>query len=92
MEWRGRVATARPGLAPHQQRDRGAGGQLAHPQVRRRYGKSDVVAAIAAGRAVRSGEATGTRKTHDGPVEALRALKSLTPAIHTAVMLITLLA
>jgi transposase len=46
-------------------------------QVRRRYGKSDVVDAIAAGRAVLSGEATGTPKTHDGPVEALRALKSL---------------
>ena len=46
-------------------------------QVRRRYGKSDVVDAIAAGRAVLSGEATGTPKTHDSPVEALRALKSL---------------
>ena len=46
-------------------------------QVRRRYGKSDVVDAIAAGRAVLSGEANGTPKTHDGPVEALRALKSL---------------
>lgn len=46
-------------------------------QVRRRYGKSDVVDAIAAGRAVLSGEATGRPKTHDGPVEALRALKSL---------------
>ncbi len=46
-------------------------------QVRRRYGKSDVVDAIAAGQAVLSGEATGTPKTHDGPVEALRALKSL---------------
>lgn len=46
-------------------------------QVRRRYGKSDVVDAIAAGRAVLSGEATGTPKTHDGPIEALRALKSL---------------
>ena len=46
-------------------------------QVRRRYGKSDVVDAIAAARAVLSGEATATPKTHDGPVEALRALKSL---------------
>jgi transposase len=46
-------------------------------QVRRRYGKSDVVDAIAAGRAVLSGEATATPKTHDGPVEALRSLKSL---------------
>ena len=50
---------------------------LPNRQVRRRYGKSDVVDAIAAGRAVLSGEATGTPKTHDGPVEALRALKSL---------------
>ncbi len=46
-------------------------------QVRRRYGKTDVVDAIAAGRAVMSGEATATPKTHDGAVEALRALKSL---------------
>ena len=46
-------------------------------QVRRRYGKSDVVDAIAAARAVLSGEATGTPKTHDGPVEALRALKAV---------------
>ena len=46
-------------------------------QVRRRYGKTDVVDAIAAARAVLSGEATTTPKTHDGPVEALRALKSL---------------
>lgn len=46
-------------------------------QVRRRYGKSDVVDAIAAARAVLSGEATGIPKTHDGPVEALRALKAI---------------
>jgi len=46
-------------------------------QVRRCYGKSDVVDAIAAGRAVLTPEATATPKTHDGPVEALRALKSL---------------
>ena len=46
-------------------------------QVRRRYGKSDVVDAIAAARAIMSGEATGTPKTHGGPAEALRALKSL---------------
>ena len=44
-------------------------------QVRRRHGKSDVVDALAAGRAVLSGEATATPKTHDGPVEALRALQ-----------------
>jgi transposase len=44
-------------------------------QVRRRYGKSDIVDAIAAARAVLSAEASATPKTHDGPVEALRALK-----------------
>ena len=44
-------------------------------QVRRQHGKTDVVDAIAAGRAVLSGQATATPKTGDGPVEALRALK-----------------
>jgi transposase len=46
-------------------------------QVRRRYGKTDVVDAIAAARAVLSGEASATPKSHDGPVEALRMLKTL---------------
>ncbi len=46
-------------------------------QVRRRHGKSDVIDAIAAARAVLSGEANSTPKTHDGPVEALRTLKLL---------------
>ena len=46
-------------------------------QVRRRHGKTDVVDAIAAARAVLSGEANATPKTHDGPVEALRTLKAL---------------
>ena len=51
--------------------------EVARPnrQVRRRHGKSDIVDAIAAARAVLSGEATATPKTHDGPVEAVRALK-----------------
>lgn len=44
-------------------------------QVRRRNGKTDVVDAIAAARAVLSGEASGRPKSHDGAVEALRALK-----------------
>lgn len=44
-------------------------------QVRRRHGKTDVVDAIAAARAVLSGEASAAPKTHDGPVEALRTLK-----------------
>lgn len=46
-------------------------------QVRRRQGKSDVIDAIAAARAVLSGEATATPKSHDGAVEALRTLKVL---------------
>ena len=46
-------------------------------QVRRRHGKTDIVDAIAAARAVLSGEANATPKTHDGPVEALRTLKVL---------------
>jgi len=46
-------------------------------QVRRRYGKTDVVDAIAAARVVQSGEATGKPKSHDGPVEALRVLKAV---------------
>ena len=44
-------------------------------QVRRRHGKSDTVDAIAAARAVISGQATAIPKTHDGSVEALRALQ-----------------
>lgn len=44
-------------------------------QVRRRHGKTDVIDAIAAARAVLSGQATATAKAHDGPVEALRLLK-----------------
>lgn len=47
----------------------------ANRTVRRRHGKTDVVDAIAAARAVQSGEASATPKIHDGPVEALRALK-----------------
>jgi len=46
-------------------------------QVRRRHGKTDVVDAIAAARAVMSGEATAMPKTHDGSVEGLRILKVL---------------
>ena len=44
-------------------------------QVRRRHGKTDVVDAIAAARAVQSGDASAIPKSHDGPVEALRVLK-----------------
>jgi transposase len=44
-------------------------------QVRRQHGKTDVIDAIAAARAVLSGQATATAKAHDGPVEALRLLK-----------------
>jgi transposase len=51
--------------------------EVARPnrQVRRRHGKTDVIDAIAAARAVQAGEARATPKSHDGPVEALRALK-----------------
>ncbi len=53
--------------------------EVARPnrQLRRRYGKTDVIDAIAAARAVQSGEAAGKPKSHDGPVEALRALKAV---------------
>jgi transposase len=53
--------------------------EVARPnrQVRRRFGKTDVVDAIAAARAVLSGEASGVPKSHDGPVEALRTLKAV---------------
>jgi len=44
-------------------------------QVRRRHGKTDVIDAIAAARAVLSGEASATPKAHNGPVEALRLLR-----------------
>jgi transposase len=44
-------------------------------QVRRLNGKSDPADAIAAARAVLSGEATAVPKTGDGPVEAIRALR-----------------
>jgi transposase len=44
-------------------------------QVRRRHGKSDVVDAVAAARAVIAGDATAVPTSHDGPVEALRTLK-----------------
>lgn len=53
--------------------------EVARPnrQTRRRYGKTDVIDAIAAARVVQSGEATGRPKSHDGPVEALRVLKAV---------------
>jgi transposase len=44
-------------------------------QTRRRHGKSDVVDAIAAARAVINGDAKARPKSHDGGVEALRTLK-----------------
>jgi transposase len=51
-------------------------------QTRRRHGKTDEVDAIAAARAVINGEATGHPKTHDGAVEALRALKIVHRSAH----------
>jgi transposase len=44
-------------------------------KVRRRLGKSDPIDAYAAAAAVASGRATGTPKTGDGPVEAIRMLR-----------------
>jgi len=46
-------------------------------QARRTHGKDDVTDAIAAARAVISGQATVTPKTHDGAVEALRVLQTV---------------
>ena len=59
--------------------------EVARPnrQVRRRYGKTDIVDAIAAARAVMSGEASATPKSHDGDVEALRTLKVARSAVRT---------
>ena len=53
--------------------------EVARPnrQLRRRHGKTDIIDAIAAARAVQAGEATGQPKSHDGPVEALRTLKAV---------------
>ena len=44
-------------------------------QARRRRGKSDVTDAVAAALAALNGEASGTPKSHDGAVEAIRALR-----------------
>jgi transposase len=44
-------------------------------RTRRRHGKSDTIDAIAAARAVQSGEASGTPKAGDGDVEAIRMLR-----------------
>ncbi len=44
-------------------------------RARRHRGKFDTVDAEAAARAVLAGTATGTPKTRDGAVEAIRALK-----------------
>lgn len=53
-------------------------------QVRRRHGKSDVVDAIAAARAVIAGEAGGLPKSQNGAVEALRTLKMVQRSAHKA--------
>jgi transposase len=44
-------------------------------RTRRRHGKSDTIDAVAAARAVQSGEASGTPKAADGDVEAIRMLR-----------------
>jgi transposase len=51
-------------------------------QVRRRHGKTDVVDAVAAARAVINGDATGRPKGHDGAVQALRVLKMAHRSAH----------
>ena len=53
-------------------------------QTRRRHGKTDVVDAVAAARAVLTGEAAGQPKAHDGAVEALRLLKMVHRSAHKA--------
>jgi transposase len=53
-------------------------------QTRRRHGKTDVIDAIAAARAVINGDATGSPKSHDGGVEALRVLKIVHRSAHKA--------
>lgn len=66
-------------------------------QHRRRHGKSDSADALGAARAVQSGEATGTPRGNNGPVEALRvnrvvtrsASKARTQAINQIRSLIT---
>ncbi len=65
------------GLAQHLQAKDVTVVEVSRPsrQVRRRHGKSDVIDAIAAARAVLAGEATTVPKSHDGAVEALRTLK-----------------
>src|SRR4051794_27388851 len=67
------------GLAQHLQAHGVTVVEVSRPsrQVRRRHGKSDVIDAIAAARAVLAGEATSVPKSHDGSVEALRTLKLL---------------
>lgn len=67
------------GLAQHLQASGVVVVEVSRPnrQLRRRHGKSDVIDAVAAARAVLAGEATTVPKSHDGEVEALRALKLL---------------
>jgi transposase len=53
-------------------------------QVRRAHGKSDVIDAIAAARAVISDQAKAVPKSHDGTVEGLRALQIVHRSAHKA--------
>ncbi|MGH8882475.1 MAG: IS110 family transposase, partial [Stackebrandtia sp.] len=53
-------------------------------QTRRRHGKTDVVDAVAAARAVLTGDAAGKPKAHDGAVESLRLLKMVHRSAHKA--------
>ena len=53
-------------------------------QTRRRHGKTDVIDAVAAARAVLTGEATGKPRAHDGAVAAVRLLTMVHRSAHTA--------
>jgi transposase len=53
-------------------------------QTRRAHGKTDTIDAVAAARAVASGQAQVTPKSHTGTVEALRALQTVHRSAHKA--------
>jgi transposase len=74
------------GLARHLAQEQVRVLEVSRPnrQVRRAHGKSDVIDAIAAARAVISDQATVIPKSHDGTVEGLRALQIVHRSAHKA--------
>jgi transposase len=74
------------GLARHLAQEQVRVFEVSRPnrQVRRAHGKSDVIDAIAAARAVISDQATVIPKSHDGTVEGLRALQIVHRSAHKA--------